>query len=291
MRSEEEMYELILNTAQADDRVRAVILNGSRANPNAPRDIFQDFDIIYVVTNVATFKKDPDWIERFGDIMILQMPDDMGDSARGDEESYAYLAQFMDGNRIDLTLFPIAKLDELGKDSLSVLLLDKDGIVGPFLPADESDYLPKPPTSKEFSDCCNEFWWVSTYVAKGLWRGEIVYAKTLFDQTLREQLMKMLVWWIGIDTHFSKNPGKFGKYFQKYLRPESWDLLEKTYADASYERTWEALFAACNLFRKATLPVASHFGYEYPQGDDERVSAYLERVRSLPRNLSASPRA
>ena len=283
MRSEEEMYEMILNTAQADDRVRVVILNGSRANPNAPRDIFQDFDIVYVVTDVAAIKKDPNWIRRFGEIMILQKPDDMGDSPQRDDESYAYLAQFMDGNRIDLTLYPLAKLDELDKDSLSVLLLDKDGILGPLPPPDESDYLPKPATSKEFSDCCNEFWWVSTYVAKGLWRGEIVYAKTLFDQTLREQLMKMLVWWIGMNTGFSQNPGKFGKYFQKYLQPESWDLLEKTYADASYERTWEALFAACELFRKTALPVARHFGFEYPHGDDERVFAYLERVESMSR--------
>jgi len=283
MRSEDEIYELILNIAQADDRVRAVILNGSRANPNAPRDIFQDFDIIYVVTDVAGFKNDPNWIERFGEIMILQTPDDMSDSPHGDEESYAYLAQFMDGNRIDLTLYPLAKLDEVGKDSLSVLLLDKDGIIEPLPPPDESDYLPKPPTSKEFSDCCNEFWWVSTYVAKGLWRGEIVYAKILFDQTVREQFMKMLVWWIGVDTQFSKNLGKSGKYFQKYLQPESWDLLEKTYADASYEHTWDALFAACELFRKTALPLAGHFGFEYPRGDDERVFAYLERVRLMHR--------
>ena len=47
MRSEQEMLELIVNTARHDDRIRAVIMNGSRANPNAPRDFFQDFDIVY----------------------------------------------------------------------------------------------------------------------------------------------------------------------------------------------------------------------------------------------------
>ena len=40
MRSEREMMNLILGTAQADERIRAVILNGSRANPNVKRDIF-----------------------------------------------------------------------------------------------------------------------------------------------------------------------------------------------------------------------------------------------------------
>ena len=33
MRSEHEMMDLIMGTAQADDRIRAVILNGSRAIP------------------------------------------------------------------------------------------------------------------------------------------------------------------------------------------------------------------------------------------------------------------
>ena len=47
MRSECDMLDLILSTAHEDDRIRTVILNGSRANPNALPDRFQDFDIIY----------------------------------------------------------------------------------------------------------------------------------------------------------------------------------------------------------------------------------------------------
>ena len=38
MRNEQEMLELIVNTAKNDARIRAVIMNGSRANPNAPSD-------------------------------------------------------------------------------------------------------------------------------------------------------------------------------------------------------------------------------------------------------------
>ena len=55
-RSESQMLTLILNTAHADERIRAVIMNGSRANPAAPKDCFQDFDIVYVVTDPA-----PSW--------------------------------------------------------------------------------------------------------------------------------------------------------------------------------------------------------------------------------------
>ncbi len=284
MRSEQEMLELIVSTAKNDDRIRAVTMNGSRANPNAQRDIFQDFDIVYLVTDVGPFKDDHTWINRFGEILLMQLPENMEDPPARNNGSFTYLMQFADGNRIDLTLFPVTKLNELGKDSLSLLLLDKDGIVEPFAPPSESDYLPRPPTAKAFSDCCNEFWWVCPYVAKGLWREEMVYAKYMLDRVVRDQLTKMITWYIGVKTQCLKNPGKCGKHFDKYLDPELWDMLRGTYSDARYDSTWEALFTTCNLFRIAAIRVAAHFGFDYPRNDDERASAHLQHVRLLPRN-------
>lgn len=58
MRSEKEMYDLILDIAKRDERIRAVYMNGSRANPNIKKDIFQDYDIVYVVTETKTFIED-----------------------------------------------------------------------------------------------------------------------------------------------------------------------------------------------------------------------------------------
>jgi aminoglycoside 6-adenylyltransferase len=287
MRGETEMLDLILNIAKNDERVRAVMMNGSRANPNAPRDMFQDFDIVYFVTDVESFTRDHAWIDVFGERMILQMPDAMGDPPPEPGFTFGYLMQFMDGSRIDLTLFPVAKLPALEKDSQTIVLLDKDGILPPFPPPSDSDYLPKPPTARQFDDCCNEFWWVSAYVAKGLWRRELTYAKGTCEEYVRPQLMKMLTWYVGVRMDFSASPGKMGKYLKRYLEPERWTLLEKTYADADYERSWDALFAMCDLFRAAAHQVAARFGYEYPRGDDERVSAHLRHVRNLPGDAKA----
>ena len=284
MRSEQEMLEFIVNTARADERIRAAMMNGSRANPNAPRDPFQDFDIVYVVTDVAPFAYNMDWIKRFGDLMMLQMPEDMHDPPPAEDGTFIFLMQFTDGNRIDLTLFPLAKLDELGQDSLSVVLLDKDGFFDALGPAHEGDYLPQQPTANAFADCCNEFWWLCPYVVKGLWREEILYAKYFLDQLMRGQLMKMIEWYGGQRTGFSLNPGKYGKYLRQYLEPELWGSLERTYADADYDNTWEALFTMCDLFRRIALKVADNFGFEYRHEDDERVSAHLQHVRRLPKD-------
>lgn len=286
MRSEQEIYDLILSTAREDERIRAVILNGSRANPNAPNDFFQDFDIVYIVTDIASFVADRDWIARFGELMILQLPDEMGSPPPGTWDGYAYLMQFADGNRIDLSLFPLARLEQLPPDSQSILLLDKDGLLPPFPPASDRDYLPQPPTRKQFEDCCNEFWWVSPYVAKGLWRAELPYARTMLEDYVRPQLMQMLTWEVGIRTRFSVSPGKHGKYLQRLLEPDCWRMLLDTYADAGYPQTWEALLTMGRLFRLAARRVAGHFGYTYPEGDDRRVSAHLLHVRSLPRGAA-----
>ena len=284
MRSEQEMLDLIVNTAKADDRIRAVILNGSRAALNRPHDIFQDFDIVYVVTDLMSFKSDPAWIDRFGTRMILQLPDAMEDPPPSDGDRFAYLMQFVDGNRLDLTLCPLARINEVRNASMSVLLLDKDGIIGPLPHANDHDDLPKPPTAKAFADCCNEFWWVCPYVAKGLWRREIIYAKYFLDHTVRDQLMKMITWYAGMKVEYSKSAGKVGRHLERYLEPELWATLLETYSDAGYDNTWTALETMCDLFKDTAVPVAEHFGYGYPDLDDKRVRAHLRHVRFLPKN-------
>ena len=284
MRSEQEMLDLIRSVALNDDRVRAVIMNGSRANPNAPKDIFQDYDVIYVVSEKESFLADPNWIRVFGELMILQLPDEMVDPPGEGMDHYAYLMQFVDGNRIDLSLYPVDKLDQLEDDSLTLVLLDKDGILPAYAPPNDSGYLPKPPTAKAFFDCTNEFWWVCPYVAKGLWRREIVYAKHVLDNYVREQLDKMLAWYVGQCNDFAKSPGKLGKYLEQCLDPQLWQLLLCTYSDAGYEHTWDALMAMGELFRRIAIQVADHFGFTYPHGDDQRVTAHLEHVRNLPQD-------
>lgn len=283
MRSEQAMFDLILRTAQEDDRIRAVILNGSRANPNAPRDRFEDYDIVYVVTEMEPFLNNLAWIRGFGEILIVQLPDTMQEPPPTHYDSFAYLTQFTDGNRIDLTIYPLARLPQMARDSQSILLLDKDGCVEPFPPPSDRDYLPEPPTAAAFGFCCNEFWWVSTYVAKGLGRNELPYAREHLEGVLRVELHKMLVWYIGVRMDFAVSPGKGGKYFERLLEPDLWAQWRQTCAGGSSDAHWEALEAICALFRTVAHQVAAPFGYAYPQGDDDRVTAYLRQIRELPR--------
>ncbi|TVX93621.1 aminoglycoside 6-adenylyltransferase [Paenibacillus agilis] len=286
MRNEQEMFDLILGVANKDERVRAVYMNGSRTNPNAPKDIFQDYDIVYVVTETESFLQDEKWIDVFGERLMMQEPD-KNDQAAGIEthydRTYIYLMLFTDGNRIDLRLqTKEAMLETYMEDSLTVPLLDKDNIL-PSIPAPtDSIYYVKQPTEAEFMNCCNEFWWCQQNVVKGIWRDELPYAKLMYEHTSRTPLDEMVSWWIGTKHDFKVSTGKMGKYFKTHLPAVYWNMYKATYSDADYEKMWEAIFITCELFRTIAQEVAAAYSYTYCLDDDTNMTAYLKRVRELP---------
>lgn len=282
------MFDLILGVAEKDERIRAVYMNGSRTNPNVPKDIFQDYDIVYVVTETTSFIKDEQWIHVFGDLLMIQEPDKLDYLVGKDvnfDKSYGYLMLFTDGNRIDLHIETQEAMTEgFLSDKLTVPLLDKDNILPPISAPTDIDYHVKKPTEAMFYSCCNDFWWCMQNVAKGIWRDELPYAKQMFEQVIRPRLNEMVSWWVGTRHDFSVSTGKMGKYFKKYLPLSYWELYEKTYADSGYDNVWEAVFTASELFRLLANEVAELLNFSYPAADDKNMTEYLEHIRKLPVN-------
>jgi len=104
-------------------------------------------------------------------------------------------------------IVPLGKINQDVPESLSVVLVDKDNILGQLPLPNDRDHMIVPPTAQEFCSCCNEFWWVSTYVAKGLWRRQLPYANYMMEHPVRDMLTLMLKWHIGTQTDFSVNVG------------------------------------------------------------------------------------
>lgn len=282
MRSEKEMFDLILGIAQKDERIRAVYMNGSRANPNVKKDNYQDYDIVYVVTGTESFLSDKGWISVFGDIAMVQEPDsnDLGWGQNADySRSFCWLMLFKDGNRIDLHIqTKEAMQEEYTTDTLTVPLLDKDNVLPPIPPPNDSGYLLQKPPRPKYDGCCNEFWWCLNNVAKGILRDQQPYAMRMYNEVVHKELDKMLEWYIGTKTGFSVSVGMWGKYFKKYLPVELYELYSKTYSD--FDMLWNAVFAACELFRTVAPAVGQHFGYIYNQDDEINMMQYLIKMRN-----------
>lgn len=277
MRNEKAIKELILNLAENDPRVRAVVLNGSRANPNVVPDRFQDFDVLFIVNDLSSFIDDPAWIDYFGERIILQLPDE-ATFGTDNHFVYHYLMLFKDENRIDLTLFPSERFHtHFRPDSLSIVWLDKDGLLTGTGAPTENDYLIRKPGEEEFLRTCNEFWWVCTYVVKGLRRKEVTYAKEMLEMYVRPMFMKLIEWKIGIDTDFTVSFGKGGKFMERYIDKELYEEVVQTYSGHSPADNWKALLHMTDLFTRLSNEISAKLGFNINRVEQENTTAYIRK--------------
>jgi aminoglycoside 6-adenylyltransferase len=290
MRSESEMMGLILGVAKKDERIRAVTLNGSRANPNAPKDIFMDYDIVYVVTETESFLNEKSWIDAFGERIIMQEPDlldKMLGRAVDLSKCYGYLMQFTDGNRIDLHIQTLEyTLGNFGTDSLTVTLLDKEAVLPKLAPASDKNYWVEKPSLAQYIAKCNNFWWVAPYCAKGLWRKEILYTNDAMNDYVRDALLQMLSWYVCMDKGFEFSLGKSLKYLGNYLAPELWNRLMTTFNLSDFDSAWNALITACELFNETAPAVGEAFGFVYNKEEAAGSFAFIKHIKELPQTAS-----
>ncbi|NLK44758.1 MAG: aminoglycoside 6-adenylyltransferase [Tissierellia bacterium] len=278
MRKEHEVIKEILDFAKSEDRIRAVMMNGSRVNPNAPKDIMQDYDIVFFVNDIGSlsYKIDQNWISIFGELVIMQQND-------FEDGSYIFLMQFKDGVRIDLSFKDINRIKEIVlEDTLSIILLNKDNIEVTLPTPNDSGYYVSKPSKEEYDRLLNEAWWIQTYVAKGIWRDELPLAKYMFDVILIDCIRRLVSWYIGEKYEWKINVGKSGKWFKRYLHDEIYKDFISIYPTTNYEEMWESLFRAGKFIRKIGMSLAESLGYSYPMKDDINVREYIRRIKELP---------
>lgn len=270
----------ILDFAKNDNRIRAVILNGSRANPKIATDIYQDYDLLFMVENIESFIEDKNWFSFIGKPILQQLPDTMilGNEQSIKKDSFTYLTIFEDGNRVDLTLFPIEKINSLKLESLSIIWLDKDDLFNDISPISDIDYQIQKPDESEFLEVCNEFWWTATYVAKGLARKEIIYAKDMMENVVRPMFLKMIEWKIGYENDFSVSIGKSGRYIQQFLDSSTYENILKTYSDYTLKDNWKSLFLMMEIFREIQLEVSKRMGFDINLKEADNSFGYIKRM-------------
>lgn len=278
MRPEQEIMDLIMKKAIEDERIRGVSMDGSRANRNAVHDIYSDFDIVYYVTDVREFTKDKSWIQYFGEILIVQCPVDWYSHPYdyNSHDTFAYLIQFEDGNRIDLTIVDIRNIE---KESLNqeprIILLNKDNLKELIPVEDEREFFIKKPEVMEFNNTCNEFRWLCIYISKGLCREELYYAKYAFDVLVMNMFIKMLNWKIAADHLFQVTTGSHSKYLKRYLSEEEMSRFQAIFPSGEYEDIWNKLFIMYDYFAELEAYVAEKLGYSITIEETERVRQFI----------------
>ena len=268
-----------------------MLLTSSRANPNASVDRFSDYDVVLVVQDILPYFEDRTWLQNFGSVLVVYR-DPMQPDPNHVLDAFAYVVQYEDGLKIDFTLWPVALFQQIIRDPVLppyldvgyTVLLDKDRLTTDLKAPTYRAYIPAPPAENTYQTVIENFLSDASYVAKNLWRDELLPAKYSLDTVMKHKhLRQMLEWRVEIDHGWSQKTGARGKGLKVYLPPEIWAQLETTYVGAGQEENWSALFTTIDLFRQVAVEVGDHLGYAYPHDLHQRVVEYLLRVRSMDR--------
>jgi len=285
-KDKEEIIASLTRWADHQPLVRAAILTSSLAIPNALVDVFSDYDVILVLSDVHPFYEDRTWLENFGPVLVVYR--DPLEPQDGFLKS-GYVSQYENGLKIDFTLWPVEILKKITADAHLPaefdagyrVLLDKDHMTDELKPPTFRAYIPIPPAEAEYQEAIEVFFLEATYVAKYLWREDMMAAKFIMDNFMKqEHLRPMLEWHLEINHQWGVKPGPYGRRLKKWLRSDLWTELENTYTGAGLEENWEAMFKTIALMRKTATEVGDCLGFAYPHDIDRRTVAYLLKVKN-----------
>ena len=266
MRTEAEMFDVILKTAETL-QVKAVAMSGSRTNPKVPKDEFQDYDVVYIVNDLDNLTSDLSWLDQFGKRIIEQEV--------ALDHRRLFLMLFEDGNRIDLTLCPKEHIQEwVDSEAGFTVLEDPEHLFEPYSQNLER-YWTSPATETNFVKSCNEFWWVSAYVVKGICRNQIIYAIDHLYGICQQELLKVLSWQVASDRG-KIDIGKNYKYLFNYLPAEKEKQFSNLLDFSSLDEIPQSLFATMELFHQEAQFLAHKMGFDYDMEVAEKMIQYAE---------------
>ena len=266
MRTETEILDVILQTAQSL-QVEAVAMSGSRTDTKAPKDEFQDYDVVYVVDDLDNLASDLAWLDRFGNRLIEQY------NVLGNRRLYLML--FEDGNRIDLTLCPKDHIQEwVDSEADYTVLKDEKGLFDSYTTSPQR-YWTSPATETDFEKSCNEFWWVSAYVVKGICRKQVIYATDNLYSICQQELLKILAWQVVSDRE-KVDIGKNYKYLFNYLPAEKEKEFSNLLDFSSVEKLTQSLFSTMKFFHQEAQSLAQKMGFDYDKEVAEKMIEYAK---------------
>jgi len=191
---------------------------------------------------------------------------------------------------IDFRIWPEALLQRIVEapalppdmDAGYTVLLDKDHLTQELRPATYQAYIPSRPSEDAYQTHIRDFFSDVPYVAKYLWRDELLPAKWCLDYDMKhEYLRPMLEWRMECDHDWSVPVRNLGKGLMKLLPPDISEQLASSYAGGGITENWEALFRTIALFRRVASEVGQALGYTYPYELDQGVVAYIRAMKDM----------
>ncbi|WP_284462929.1 AadS family aminoglycoside 6-adenylyltransferase [Chryseobacterium sp.] len=288
MKIREEKLEQIIQWAEENPDVRAVLLTSSLVNPYAPVDNFSDLDVELVFESRSAYEVNNEWIRLFGEpISMIEENDTVFDGKHAMK-----MVLYKDHVKVDFKLYQVSEFcEEVKEERLPEdwdlgykVLVDKDGLTKDLKAPTYQTIMIHKPTEQDFKQLFNDFWWDTTYVAKCLKRGDIFYAKFMSENILRTDYLVPLIEWYISSFHGWNNitTNKHGRLFKKYLSTDMWNRVEATFSGSDIEENWQALFACADLVHELGTDLAEKLNFTYPAQLEMDIRNYLTEVKTMP---------
>lgn len=273
MRNLKEELNKLIAFANTNDNIRALVLQGSYINSNAPVDYFSDLDPLFYVRDLDEFINHTEWKNYFGEpISFFHDHGELKDHLHW----YTRLTLYSDGFKIDFGFCSVEAAQYANDMLLYKVYVDKDGIIPKPEVTDERNFFVKKPTEDEFLERLNAFFFDTSYVIKALARDEMFFEKYM-EQVLKKKIHKLIDWYIGCKHDFKVNTGLMGRYFKRYLTEKEWKMLMETYPDANKSHCIRALFKTFDLVNYLGTFIAKNLSYTYPSQHEHDMRAYCEK--------------
>ena len=283
MRTEKEIIETVLDYAEKDESVRAVI----RTNL-LPKREYDYYNFCFVADDPEQY--DSDIFEKcFGERILLYRGDRNYPELFPDNTK-AHLMVFSDGTTIAINVMgKDAFLARYNREQVHenvwigdtyLKILDKDNILPEIERLDEKQtWFSKTPSKDEFNGTNSEFWWVLKTFAEYTLRKELPSAMFYLNVAVRDLLNRMIRWYLFLQTGQPVEMGILDCNMEKLLDRELFSLYKETYPAAEYGQIWKAFDAVVKLWTIIGKDVAKRCGYDYRTDTETNMLSLIRNMK------------
>ena len=263
----------ILESAESDDDIKAIIAIGSTTRSDVKADEYSDLDIFIVTANTEPWFSG-EYPKRFGNVSISFIEDTLG----GGKERRCIYDEDKD---VDMIVLTPEQFEGAIKEGVAQWVMNR-GYEVLYDVMDFTSLLKKyiihsvtapSITEDEFTNMVNDFYFHDIWAYKKLKRGEIWSAKNCVDSYMKRYLLRM------IELYCSKVSGvdvwHDGRFIDNWADEEILSSLKECFAHYDKDDIKKALIKTHELFARITRELAEVEGYEYPNGAEKCAKSYL----------------
>ena len=265
----------ILDYAQNDKDIKAIIAIGSSTRKEVKADEFSDLDLFIVTENPERWFSG-EYPNLLGNVSISFIEPTLG----GAKEKRCIYDEDKD---VDMIVLTPEHFEAAVKAGVAEWVMNRgyDVLYDSINCTELLKTYIKPGTSdpdvdeEEFLNIVNDFYFHNIWAYKKLKRGELWSAKVCVDTYLKNRLLRMME----LYRHKTTNVDVWhdGRFLENWAGEEILNDLKNCFAHYEKDDVMRALLSTHQLFEKVSRGLAEAKGFAYPEKAFECAKAYLKR--------------